>query len=370
MNILVIGNGFDIAHKLNTRYNDFLNVISLFNKLEGVNEFTQLSEYTKSIEGLLIEKIFREYFAMKVSNTAISDETKIFGRMANENFWFIYFYMLNEDEFRKKSQGDWVDFEAEIKKVVIKVEKAMQEHGKIDSYEIEASIRKRIPLKINDFPDIIEMMEKDLDELIRCFEIYLEKFVDVYKKEQLVYRSPDIEELKIDKILSFNYTQTYEKLYSNGNVEYDYIHGRADINNTVDSNNMVLGIDEYLPDSRKDIDLDFISFKKYYQRINKGIEGRYKSWLRNIEIMNRLKNPIHHNLYIFGHSLDISDGDILKELILEDNVYTTIFYLDSSKRKRLIKNLVAIIGQDELKKRTVGDNRTIILKKQRDMIIV
>lgn len=36
----------------------------------------------------------------------------------------------------------------------------------------------------------------------------------------------------------------------------------------------------------------------------------------------------NHNLYIFGHSLDITDADILRDLILNDNVYNTINYHD------------------------------------------
>lgn len=36
MNILVIGNGFDLAHGLDTRYIDFLTVINLYRELEYV----------------------------------------------------------------------------------------------------------------------------------------------------------------------------------------------------------------------------------------------------------------------------------------------------------------------------------------------
>lgn len=44
---------------------------------------------------------------------------------------------------------------------------------------------------------------------------------------------------------------------------FDYIHGEADINNTINSNNMVLGIDEILLDDRKNTDVEFIAFKKF-----------------------------------------------------------------------------------------------------------
>ena len=41
-------------------------------------------------------------------------------------------------------------------------------------------------------------------------------------------------------------------------ISYDYIHGKADINKNFKTCNMVLGIDEYLDDSRKDKDLELL----------------------------------------------------------------------------------------------------------------
>lgn len=45
---------------------------------------------------------------------------------------------------------------------------------------------------------------------------------------------------------------------------------------------MVLYIDKYLPKKRKDKDVNFIAFKKYYQRIYKrtGCEYSKSNWTR------------------------------------------------------------------------------------------
>lgn len=75
-----------------------------------------------------------------------------------------------------------------------------------------------------------------------------------------------------------------------------------------------------------------------------------------------------HNLYIFGHSLDVTDKDILRDLILNDNVYTTIFYLNKDVMGQQIANLVKVIGQDELIKRTGGSTKTIEFRLQQDMV--
>ncbi len=70
-------------------------------------------------------------------------------------------------------------------------------------------------------------------------------------------------------------------------------------------------------------------------------------------------------MYIFGHSLDKTDQDILRELILNDNIYTTIFYMNKKDMKRKIANLVKVITQDELIRRTGGSTNTISLNCSR-----
>ena len=52
--------------------------------------------------------------------------------------------------------------------------------------------------------------------------------------------------------------------------KYDYIHGKTNSDHTLETNNMVFGIDEYLPEDRRNRETEFIAFKKYYQRIQSG----------------------------------------------------------------------------------------------------
>ena len=143
---------------------------------------------------------------------------------------------------------------------------------------------------------------------------------------------------------------------------------------------MVLGIDEYLNKKSKDKEIDFIALKKYYQRIYKETVSEYKNWVDEIansryenEAALREQFPkqipyekfsTKHKVYIFGHSLDITDKDVLRNLILNDNVYTTIYYLNKVVMGQQIANLVKVIGQDELIRRTGGSTKTIEFKLQ------
>ena len=82
----------------------------------------------------------------------------------------------------------------------------------------------------------------------------------------------------------------------------------------------------------------------------------------------KIENSKIHRLYIFGHSLDVTDKDVFRDLILNDNVYTTIFYYNKDVMGQQIANLVKVIGQDELINRTGGSTKTISFEAQQDMM--
>ena len=263
-------------------------------------------------------------------------------------------YFLQCPMYQKEN---WIDFESEISNVIQSIDADMKNSGaKLDNdvstvsnIYLEKFFHKRLPAALLDFDqsvDIItyreirDILYKDLNKLIRAFEIYLDDYVD---KIELMNRLEKIEKLEIDHVLSFNYSHTYQKYYDKTKkIQYDYIHGEVKGNDTAENNNMVLGIDEYLVDEKKNQETDFIAFKKFYQRIYKATGSEYRNWVDEIrssryanEVALREQFPkqipyekfnCKHNVYIFGHSLDITDKDVLRDFILNDNVYTTIYY--------------------------------------------
>lgn len=131
-----------------------------------------------------------------------------------------------------------------------------------------------------------------------------------------------------------------------------------------DPNNMVLGIDEYLSNEDKFTKLEFIEFKKHFQRIHKSTDCSYRKWLE--EITNSKNKKI--NAYFFGHSLALTDKDVILDFINNENIVTTIFYRNEKQYAELITNIVKIIGPDCLSEKVYGKTPSIIFKKQRDII--
>ena len=123
-----------------------------------------------------------------------------------------------------------------------------------------------------------------------------------------------------------------------------------------------MGIDEYLPPERINDDNQFVWFKKFYQRIYKGTGSEYLDWINHFENFNdtyKKGKPDHLDLYIYGHSLDVTDKDVLSRLILMDNCTTHIFYHSRDALAKQIDNLVKIIGEENLIRMTGGKNRVI-----------
>lgn len=410
MNILLIGNGFDLAHGLPTQYKNFLDFCIkakvIFISIDGrecnlyYDEYLRDWDINSKIKESLMEayksrnrKLFDDgtyHDEFTTSNDALN---KLYP-LINKNVWIEYF-----SECPSYIGENWIDFETEISRVIQTIDVARDyivQHKDImdiprDMQGILMGIIKKSKGNLKDICGSIEHIDrftgrlyKDLKSLVRALEIYLTEFVEKINNDVVI---SEINELKIDHVLSFNYTNTFEKKYGIGkSIEYNFIHGEAKESNTIESNNMVLGIDEYLPEDRKDKETYFIGFKKYYQRILKSTGCDYVDWIDSIKDAyeeacykaagfsgkmgnnSRKARPTDFhcssNLYIFGHSLDITDGDILRALICNDNVNTKIFYYrekkdDKRTLEKLISNLVRVIGQDELIKRTGGEFKTI-----------
>lgn len=420
MNILVIGNGFDLAHGLPTKYRDFLEWVKVIKQVVKIKNGDTLANVDWGNINFQIKELIINN--KMYGNKSIFSQEQIWNELLDDNFWIDYF--LQCDMYQKEN---WIDFESEIKKIIQLLDFDMfgEEYELDDDINKSSSkflknvyIKRAIDLSASSIITYRQMRDKlrtDLNKLIRALEIFLSHFVNGQICNKIL---PNIEKImkypfenadgsienKISYIVSFNYTNTYERIYfKNENIDnyIHYIHGKADIIHKMEENNMVLGIDEFLSDDRKDKDIQFIAFKKFYQRICKETGSKYKEWVDEIQSdfqiyndaenncmemlkcalreddmekalkwqksahENNTKKMKKHNLYIFGHSLDVTDKDILKEFILNDNVDTTIFYRNQEQKEQQVANLVKVIGQDELIRRTGGSTKTIFFELQK-----
>ena len=265
---------------------------------------------------------------------------------------------------------NWIDFESEISSIIEQIDrfqenlympfdiKSSDENEKLKRFlsklKFEAFKENKYPDKsqISTYRDFLDKSYYDLRRFVRCMEIYL---LECVEKLPINILSKDIINTNANSILCFNYTHTYKKLYGNNDkAKIHYLHGETQDN--IDSNNMVLGIDEYYSTYEKDQHTNYNIYKKFTQRIINETGFLYRSWIakmdnitykfRNYPALGETGTSLPNNVYIFGHSLDITDKDVIKDFIDKDGVQTTIFYYDKQQQTQQIANLVKMLGQD------------------------
>ena len=119
MQILILGNGFDIEHKLPTQYKDFLSFVKEYLDLYN-NENIELG-----IEAIG-DGVKKDFYKSIVVGEKKEIGNLLFESLKN-NKWIEYF--LKNQTYIKEN---WIDFESEISKIVILLEKVR------DAYEKDA----------------------------------------------------------------------------------------------------------------------------------------------------------------------------------------------------------------------------------------
>lgn len=365
-NILVIGNGFDLAHGLPTRYMDFMAYLSMAetlykNKIDSFahpNKTTietyingQYKDVDATLRNNLIGKYDREWI-----NSFPRQLSMVF---SEKNCWYKYFdYLI----YKKQLQGaNWIDFEAEISKVVQKIEhSSVVEEDRFNSmpnvqlYQIDRGIHEEILLnfmnaitytfKTNEFDSFITQLEKDLSDFINALDYYI-AFIDGFSVEKSVV---DIQEIDVDKVISFNYTDTYRRLYypDMPDERIHFIHGKSNRILGDSASKLVLGTNDTLSDQEKDSNISCLKFKKYFQRIYKKTGNDYKIFLKDALERKKVSGESTQS-YFFGHSLAATDGDVIRRVI-EASDHVVIFYHDDMQHREAITNLVTVLGRDKL----------------------
>ncbi len=371
MNILVIGNGFDVAHGLPTSYSDFLYFTEFFTEYNNTQDITEHETRNKQFE-----KVSKERYINYFSN--LYDREKIeYCSLIDNNAWFNHFYDVFEKRVAEGKKG-WIDFEAEISDVIKELDRMrnIYNNKNVDNFKIFSPIiktsykiisklyRPRDPFwskvySCQRLNKIKERLTNNLNRLTRCLELYLNDFLNINSCGKIPLFT---DEINPDYVITFNYTDTYERLYmdklsdkfycgeKSKEEKIHYIHGKAKKEHTIENCDLVLGIEEYLEGDDRQKDNEYIEFKKFYQRIYKGTGSTYTNWLKKSkEISEEI------NVTIYGHSIATTDGDIIKKLI-EAATTTTIYYYDKDALHNIILNLVQIIGEEELIERTSDDS--------------
>lgn len=337
MDILILGNGFDLAHELDTRYTDFL-------------DYCQKND--------IVGNVWLKHFILSKQNLG--------------NKWIdledeIYQVIKNIDENIKKAtnnyknplfpkaycfHNNYINQDSDLRKILLQLQNYSRSPKTDDKEYVSFDGRSKnySYYFFATHKGFVNFLYDQLREVTEIFDKYLtDEVLPKIGKKNFEF---SLANRNYIRVLNFNYTNTYEKLYhlhninAEANPKYVYVHGK--ICNS-DECNLILGTHSFynhLPnDLAEEVHVEFNIFKKHNQRHRYGTIEAYQGLLRELNDKKRIIKPI---FYVIGHSLDKADHNILKHIFKakEDSIIN-VYYHNQEALDRLITNITEIMGEEE-----------------------
>lgn len=373
MNILLLGNGFDLFWGLPTKYIHFLRVV----KYLILNTDCKTPDWYSILKDDKDDCLNHEFIkAISVDEDVLCEIAKL-----TQNNVLINYFFKSIDI----APDRWIDFEQQLYEINRQFMFLFSLKGECNSlgtycyelpvnttlefaqmcnliklfpnfFEVEFdSTCSRVAINndytkifelniIKRFPDkqkIIDILEDALIQLSRALRLYLLHFVDKHLSSEFFSSSKLGLFSRFDYVLSFNYTNTYEKIITNSSSVL-HLHGNVD-------NDIVLGYCNDSNDSLTHCDTLLLPFKKYYQRVYYGCIDSFASYKHDVLDVNKKEHSNHVDLFVFGFSLSRSDEDIIRDVFDSANKIT-IYCRDGRDLRSYIQNLVWIYGKDSFEK--------------------
>lgn len=318
--LIIIGNGFDLAHKLKTSYTDFIKWywaqrVDTFQgntTQESCDDFCKIS-ITEScwevfaygcsyFRGMEVEKKYELIQQMKASNS----------------FSFKITQLLSEIDKSIETKG-WVDIENDYYRLLKECLEKQECHNKAKILNMQLDALKE---KLVEYLETQELFNKE--NIMSSIGLYLKEkmtepllFDDISIKGQGLLKEKDEELFASIKtsnykpeqtmLLNFNYTDTVEQLY--GNIgECNHIHGELS-----NPKNIIFGYGDELDKDFKEMeDMSDNELLKYAKSVRYLETGNYRDFLRFIE-------ADLFQVFIMGHSCGNSDRTLLHTVFEHKN---------------------------------------------------
>lgn len=341
--ILVIGNGFDLASGYRTSYKDFL-------------QFVYIADLAEIIERAQNGEPLREDVGQFVRDPHLVslDNVRELKRLLGDSKWALYFRECKADK-----QG-WIDLEREIVPVLHAFQWILSAQYSMDTfnhdgyaafYNYPEDVRRTLGLWRNYFQPngggpilahknwsdpqyglykerIIRDLKGNFDEFKRMLALALDIVTQAAPVDHPIIRS-----LRADVVLNYNYTTTERSFDNLQGARVFHVHGAVDAPEKI-----VLGVDRYDDEQNR-----FIYWTKPFQRILTKQDSGYKTIYSD-------PSASPYAVTVFGHSLDPIDAHILSPL-LDGATRITIYYHDGDEYEQKVVNLVKLLGQDEIEER-------------------
>jgi hypothetical protein len=308
--IILIGNGFDLAHGLNTRYTDFID--DFWDRMKKIIRFYGISYEDNIIKISILEnRISGVRYPSDVNGYDWFKELVGINKI-NNNYQTNLITIGHKNAFlktitEKSTLQNWVDIEEEYYRTLNKCLK--DESGK----EVE---------KLNgEFTFIKSILKEYLttQKYVNEHSEKIERSIFSELKHDNIIRKPANENLDKILLLSFNYTNTEVQYIHNDNRISDVVHIHGELENP--DNPIIFGYGDEMGEEYKTIENK--NDNRYFENIKsfKYLEtNNYKRMLKFID-------ADEYQIFIMGHSCGLSDRVLLNTLFEHKNCFSIkVFY--------------------------------------------
>lgn len=312
--LIIIGNGFDLAHGLKTSFNDF--IIDFFcdiwpnlglDKYENrLLQFEHTAKFhSDRINSFSTENCLNIFESIHKARLANFYEPSM---IIKSNFF--------KSVFERLRRAKWVDIELEYYNELFHIIESenLQRANTNDRIFIENSIQRRV----KSLNDDLDFLEGHLIEYLKKQETWFQenpkidsRISDCFHEKINSYPVSESEPKEV-QFLNFNYTNTLSKYTDNSNIIH--IHGTFDDNPIFGFGDDTSNHYRVLEDSYNNEVLKKIKSFKYPQNSN------YKKLMSFIE-------RDEFEVQIYGHSCGVSDRTLFKKIFEHEKCKSIkIFY--------------------------------------------
>ncbi|QYA24660.1 hypothetical protein G3I01_03760 [Gramella sp. MT6] len=312
--LILIGNGFDLAHGLKTSFNDFISDYFC----NAINTFYNDNVY----EDELLEISWKgsHYYFDKIPKlvSKLDVYEKADQLIKSPNFNFDFKSPLLRNVFNKTSILKWVDLEVEFFNLLIATKNAYKNSNLQEAIQKLNSQLEYLKLKLVDYLKLQESSFSnnfDKKPLVKCFtdKIYKHEIVTTNLEEDILPENI--------YFLNFNYTNTFEDYFRIVKKQipssFNYIHGSlSEIHGKP-----IFGFGD-------EFDKKYLEFE---DEKNNDLFKHIKSFeylrTKNYYLLTRFIEADDFQVQIFGHSCGVSDRTMLNQIFEHENCKSIkIFY--------------------------------------------
>ena len=279
--LVIIGNGFDLAHELDTSYAHFLNW--LLDKILVLDKKHPLYDYTFSNLNDKF-KLLDPKSGLHVSNSELFRELI--------------------SQYKENDKSRWVDIEAVYFSTLTKY---------FNLYKRENNTYKAKELKrdVNKLNADLLIIKNELGEYLESISEKPIVFDSLFVNEFSNDNKPNKTKGEKTLFLNFNYTSTlslYKTFYNRYNAEEISIHGK--LNNI--TNPIIFGYgDEMNPYHQEIVDLNMNELFTHFKSFKYAQNENYHN------LLLFLQKPF--DVYILGHSCGLSDRVLFSTIFNDEN---------------------------------------------------